>query len=75
MGRRYRNTEQRADEQCDGSCHICRKALIFFQLDHIHADGFDDLLAADRRSDRHDDGTKQHDPYRHFDRTAFSASV
>jgi len=56
---------ERGKQQAERCARIRRKALIGLKLDHIHAYGFDDAVAADAGAKRHHHRAEHHQPHRH----------
>lgn len=59
-----RDSENRCDKQGNCGTDVGREALIALQLDHVHANGFDDFISSERGAERHDNRTKNHHPNR-----------
>lgn len=62
--RAHRDAEHARDQQAARRRDVRREALVFFQLDHVHAHGFDDTVAADGGAKPHHDGAVGHQPDR-----------
>src|SRR5699024_4186556 len=64
VSRGDRYSEQTGIQKTESSRQVRREALIAFQLDHIHSNGFDDLLSAHAGSKPHHDTAQKHQPQR-----------
>ena len=60
----YRDAKQAGQQQAERRREVRCKTLVFFQLNHVHPHGLDDLLAADAGAQTHDSTAQQHQPDR-----------
>ena len=63
VGGGNRDAEQAGEQQAERAGKVGGKALVFFQLDHVHAHGLDDLFTADAGAHAHHGAAQKHQPH------------